>query len=574
MNSEIDWKAENIPPFTVGEWVVDAGLYRISRGATTVKLEPKVMEALLYLASRAGQTVTREELEDNVWAGMVVGYYSLTGTMQKLRKAFDDDSKNPRVIETLSKKGYRLIADIKIISNPNSSPLVQVSGPVTAHKTIARPSAVTKLQWIIFGLVLLVVVIGLVYYNTSSENIRTPTIAASSNLQSIAVLPFKNLSDDSDSEYFVDGITNDIITDLTKIAGLIVIARDSSFEYKDSDKNINDVATRLKARYILHGNIRRAENKVRINAFLVDTDSNKQLWAERYDGDLQNIFDLQDQLSSKIVSALKLKLTSRESENIAYKYTSNIAAYEIFLRGRETAFRYSRQDTARAQTLLAQAIELDPNFGEAYALLGWTYAYSMMNGWGNDRAELQNRALQLADKALSLHDQIPTAYFVKGLVYRDQKKYDLALAEAEKAISIDPNYANGHVLVATLLYYEGRAEQGLERMKMAARLNPHHPHNYPFHMGQAYFVLKRYEEAIEAFEKGLESRPRSERIHIWLAATYAQAGKIDEAKWEAEQIMMLDPEFSYARIQEVFPFKNPDDLQHFLEGLRKAGLAI
>ncbi len=536
------------------------------------------MEALVYMASRAGETVTREELEENVWAGTVVGYYSLTGTMQKLRKAFDDDSKNPQVIETLSKLGYRLIADIKLLPDSEATKGAGAEPLVDSVTTQAKKPAPNKSIFLIAGL--FVAVIGL--YSLLSEKSNSPVPLSSitqthlpaSVSPSIAVLPFENQGSDKNNEYFVDGITNDIITDLTKIAGLLVIARDSTFEYKDSSMELQDVAKRLNVQYILHGNVRRADDKLRINAFLVDSNTNKQLWAERYDGEVRNIFELQDQISSKIVSALKVKLSSQESQNLNYKYTSNIAAYELFLKGRETAFLYSKDSTFEAQKLLQQAIELDPNFGEAYALLGWTYAYRMMNGWGEDREALHNMALELANKALQLHDQIPMAYFTRGLIYRDQKLYDKALIEAEKVIAIDPGYANGHVLLATLMYYAGRAEDGLERMKYAARLNPHHPHNYPFHMGQAYFVLKRYDEAIAAFEKGLETRPRSQRIHIWLAAAYAQSGRIDDAKWEIEQILLLDPKFDYTKLHEIFPFKDPADQQHFLDGLRKAGLQV
>ncbi len=571
MNSVIDWKAGHIPKFTVGEWHVDADQYRISKDGVFTKLEPKVMEALVYLASRAGQTVTREELEQNVWAGTVVGYYSLTGTMQKLRRAFDDDSKNPRIIETLSKRGYRLIADIQVgpdSAAENETPDAISTGPEKELLYKRRP----------YLLALLLVVIGVGYLlsiNRQDKEIENPQQALSvSTTPSIAVLPFDNHSDDRENDYFVDGITNDIITDLTKLAGLLVIARDSSFEYRNSQEDLKDIARSLNARYILHGNMRRANDKVRINAFLVDSENNKQLWAERYDGEVRNIFELQDQITSRIVSALKIQLSSQETQNLNSKYTDNIAAYEIFLRGREAAFRYSKKDTFDAQKLLQQSIEIDPGFGEAYALLGWTYAYAMMNGWGEDRRELHKRALDLADKALALSDQIPMAYFVRGLIYRDQKLYDKALIEAEKVIAIDPSYANGHVLLATLMYYAGRAEDGLQRMKYAARLNPHHPHNYPFHMGQAYFVLKRYDEAIEAFEKGLETRPRSQRIRIWLAAAYAQSGRIEDAKWEVEQLQLLDPNFSNYKLNDIFPFKNPADLEHFLDGLRKAGLHV
>lgn len=582
VSTVIDYKASHIPSFVLGgEWQVDADQYRISKDGQLTRLEPKVMEALVYLASRAGETVTREELEENVWAGTVVGYYSLTGTMQKLRKAFDDDSRNPKVIETLSKRGYRLIADVQLLPNRElassdfSRPL---QSGATAPPAIGRE---TKKRFLGLAGLLLVLIAMLVLANLDRE-INTTGTDLSDNLAgaptltapSLAVLPFENLNKDKASDYFVDGITNDIITDLTKVAGLLVIARDSTFEYRNSSIDIQDIARRLNAKYILHGNMRRADDKIRINAFLIDSSNNQQLWAERYDGEVTSIFELQDRISSKIVSALKVKLTSQESQNLNHKYTSNIAAYEIFLRGRETAYQYSKASTFEAQKLLQQAIELDANFGEAYALLGWTYAYAMMNGWGDNRTLLHNKALELANKALALHDQIPMAYFTRGLIYRDQKLYNQALIEAEKVIAIDPSYANGHVLLATLMYYAGRAEDGLARMKYAARLNPHHPHNYPFHIGQAYFVLHRYDEAIEAFEKGLETRPGSQRIHLWLAAAYAQSGRLDDAKWEVEKILLLDPEFDYEKLHEIFPFKNPVDLEHFLAGLRKAGLSV
>lgn len=588
MNAIIDFKSAHVPRFTIGEWQVDADQCRISRDGKLTRLEPKVMEALVYLASRAGETVTREELEENVWAGTIVGYYSLTGTMQKLRKAFDDDSKNPRVIETLSKRGYRLIADINILSESRQAKRVDLPSPsesMSASATISsgthhKKFALSKQLYIVLGLFVVLTTTYLLVSNSPVENNAASDPASSRSVQlavgipSVAVLPFENQSDDKSNDYFVDGITNDIITDLTKVAGLLVIARDSTFEYKNSAVDLQEVAKRLNAKYILHGNMRRANDKVRINAFLVDTGTNSQLWAERYDGEVTNIFELQDRISSNIVAALKVKLSSQESQNLNYKYTNNIAAYELFLKGRETAYQYSKASTFDAQILLQQAIELDPNFGEAYALLGWTYAYTMMNGWGDDRKVLHKKALDLANKALALHDQIPMAYFTRGLIYRDQKLYDKALKEAEKVIAIDPSYANGHVLLATLMYYAGRAEDGLARMKYAARLNPHHPHNYPFHMGQAYFVLKRYDEAIAAFEKGLETRPRSQRIHIWLAAAYAQSGRIDDAKWEVEQILLLDPDFDYNKLHEIFPFKDPKDQQHFLDGLRKAGLQV
>jgi len=189
----------------------------------------------------------------------------------------------------------------------------------------------------------------------------------------------------------------------------------------------------------------------------------------------------------------------------------------------------------------------------AYAMLAWTHAFDAMNGWSPDREKSLLQARGLAAKALSLEERLPLAYFVAGLSYRETGEYVKALVEAEKAIRYDPNYANAHVLLATLLYYAGRPEEGLERIKKAMLLNPHHPYNYTFHLGQAYYILRRYDEAIETFQQGLASNPASERLHVWLAAAYAQAGISDEAEWQADQILTLNPEFSIERMGRHSP---------------------
>jgi len=527
------------------------------------------MEALIFLANRAGETVTREELENNVWAGTVVGYYSLTGTMLKLRKAFDDDPKTPKIIETLPKKGYRLLADVKPIPIEATDEIPGKTDDVSPH-IIATDKKSKSVFFFILGLVFLALILiplqELVWSKKEKNQNRV-----SENL-SIAVLPFDNEGSDEKNAYFADGITNDLITDLTKVEGLLVISRDSTINYRGKTSDIKNIADSLDVRYILHGNVRREDQSVRINAFLIDSETDKQLWAERYDGEISNIFGLQDKITEKIVSALRIKLSTTEHKNLAYRYTQNIQAYEIFLKAREQTYLYSKQNNAHAQQLLKKAIELDPDFGAAYALLAWSTTYDYMNGWSKDPEKTLNQAFGFAEKALNLHDRLKIAYFAKGLVLREQKKYDKALVEAEKAITIDPNYANAHVLVATLLYYAGKPREGLERMKLAIRLNPHHPHNYPFHVGQAYFVLKQYDEAINAFNEGLQSRPRSQRLRLWLAAAYAQSGEIEDAQWEIEQILLLNPEFSYKKLIDIFPFKDPADLAHFLQGLQMAGL--
>jgi adenylate cyclase len=397
--------------------------------------------------------------------------------------------------------------------------------------------------------------------------------ATTSKLPGIAVLPFSNMSDDVTQDYFSDGMADDLITDLTKISGLFVIARDSTFYYKGETYDVRKVANDLGVRYVLHGSVRRANDQVRVNVQLTDASSGRQIWAERYDGDMTNVFGLQDEITEQVVTALAIKLNNTERERLTRRQTDNLEAYEYFLRGQELVARRSRNNNRAAQELLGKAIELDPEFAMAYALLGWSHVFDAMNGWAAVRKDSLTRAKSLASKALDLQEDIPLAYFVTGLVHREQGDYTKALFEAQKAIDLDPNYANGHVLLATLLYYTGRPEEGMERIKLAMRLNPHHPHNYPFHLGQAYFILKRYDEAIEVFKKGLEMNQSSERMHVWLAATYAQAGRIPDAEWEISQVKESNPSFSLSRISEAFPFKNPADSDHFLEGLRKAGLS-
>jgi adenylate cyclase len=390
----------------------------------------------------------------------------------------------------------------------------------------------------------------------------------------IAVLPFDNLGDDPEQEYFADGVTDDIITNLTKIAGLVVISRDSTFNYKGASVDPRELGQTLGSDYILEGSVRRSGKQLRINVQLIDASTGGNLWAERYDAPLGDVFALQDEIATKVSALLAVKLTQFERETLGSGQTSNLEAYDHFLHGRSRFFLYAgREENGTARDFYQKALEIDPEYARAYAMLAWSYWFDFVNGWSNDPQRTLDRALALANKATSLDDALPVAHFVRGLIHREKGEYGQALGEAKRAIAIDPSYANAFVLLATVYYYTGDPEKGLEQMQKAIRLNPHHPHNYPFHLGQAYFVLHRYDEAIAAFQRGLEQHPNSERLRIWLAAAYAQAGKIDEAKWEAEQLLVDDPEFSVGRIERVFPFSDPKDLEHFLDGLRKAGLS-
>jgi len=555
-------------PFRVGDWQVEPTSGRIRQGGRSIKLEPRVMDLLVYLAGRPGRVITRAELETAVWAGRVVGYDALTGSMQKLRRALADDARQPHIIETLSKKGYRLLAPVVMpaAADPpaDSSPDSPVTGVQRENRSVHAGIAA-------LGLLLMTAI---AYFFYGPWRIADTTQDLGSTPASIAVLPFDNLGGDPEQEYFADGMTDDLITELAKIPDLFVIARDSTFFYKGQPIDLHEVADKLRVRYILHGSVRRAGEQIRLNARLTDAASGRHLWAERYDGTLNNVFALQDEITRRILAALPASMHTGDPPDAPGRKTSSATAYDYFLLGRNRFFRYaSREENRKARELYRQAIALDPEYALAYAMLAWTHVFDAMNGWSEVREQSLERGYTLAGRAITLDPNLPVAYFVTGLVYRERGEYLKALVEAEKAIALDPNYANAHVLLATLFYYTGRPQEGLERIQKAMRLNPYHPYNYPFHLGQAYFILGRYPEAIDAFRQGLASNPSAERLRVWLTAACAQSGQIEDAEWEAEQILALNPDFSTERIRNSFPFKDPADLERFLEGLRLAGLS-
>lgn len=554
--------------FSIAGWEVDPSIGRISRGDETTQLEPKVMEVLEYLARRPGQVVSRDELEAAVWRGRVVSYDAVSNVIIKLRKAFNDDPRHPRIIETLSKRGYRLVAPVGQLEERTET--TEIAGHdrarVQTRNRWIRPGAATALA-------VLVAAVGALFWQ-SPWKAAVGTGGDRAPLKSIAVLPFDNLSGDRNQDYFADGVTDDLITGLAKNSDLLVIARDSAFVYKDQSLDVRQAADKLHVRFVLHGSVRRVGQRVRINAQLIEAASGVHLWAERYDGEMDAVLNMQDKITQNIISALAVKVGGGERQDLGAPLTHSAEAYDYFLRGRQHFYLYlNRAENKKARELFHKAIQSDPNFAMAYAMLAWTHVFDAMNGWSDKPERSLRDANDLAAKAIALQKILPVAYFVAGLAYREREEYAKALVEAEKAIQYDPNYANVQVLLATLLFYSGRPQEGLERIQKAIQLNPHHPYNYSFHLGQAYYILRRYDEAIEAFKNGIESNPTSERLHVWLAAAYAQSGAIQEAKWEATQVLTLNPGFSRARIQKTFPFKNPADREHFLDGLRKAGFA-
>ena len=296
------------------------------------------------------------------------------------------------------------------------------------------------------------------------------------------------------------------------------------------------------------------------------------MWAKSCDGALVDVFGLQLRLTGQIVASLTAHIGGKQPDSGARITTDSMQAYDNFLQGRKHFYLYhNREQNRKAREFLLTSIEYDEKYALARAMLAWTHVFVAMNGWSDNRQHSLQEALALATHALEPDQALPIACFVRGLSWREMGEYLKALVEAEKAIELDPNHANAQVLLATLLYQAGRPEEGLEKLLKAMQINPHHPFNRTFHLGQACFILHRYDEAIDAFRKAAESNPAPERMHLWLAAAPARNNELDEASREAAQVQTLDPDFSLQRMEQALPLKNHEARDYFLDSLRHTG---
>ncbi|MFQ5961708.1 MAG: adenylate/guanylate cyclase domain-containing protein [Candidatus Methylomirabilales bacterium] len=394
---------------------------------------------------------------------------------------------------------------------------------------------------------------------------------------SIAVLPFDNLSDDPEQGYFVDGMTDDLITELSKVSGLFVIARNSVFTYKDKAVKVRQVAEELGVRYVLEGSARKAGERVRINAQLIDATTGHHLWAERYDGNLGDVFTLQDRITGKIVSALAVKLTAVERDQVARKHTDNVVAYDAFLQGRTHYVRRTPDDFAKAVRYFEKAIELDPTYGRAYAALALTYWEGSHNFWSQSLGISWFGARTQADEYLqmAMNNPTPLTYQVASKMLTDWHDHGEAIDMAERAIALDPNDANSYLAMAYTLIYAGRPEEAFKFVESAMRLDPHYPAYYLFVLGLAHFGTQQFEEAATLFERALKRNPINNVPLIHLAASYGHLGHEREAAAAIEELKKVMPEANSLTLASrplISKYKNPLDNDRLLEGLRKAGL--
>lgn len=400
-----------------------------------------------------------------------------------------------------------------------------------------------------------------------------PASPAGQDQISIAVLPFANLSNDPTQEYFSDGVTTGIITELSRLSKLLVIARYSTFTYKGSPVDVRKVGNELNVRYVLDGSVQKAVNRVRISVQLIDAVTGHNLWADHYDRELTDVLAVQDEITKNIVTTLSVRLTEEEQRQLSQRYTANIEAYDYFLQGQAQFLLNTKESHRRARKLFQQAIGLDPNFARAIAALAMVHLDEFRFKWSADSEASRRLAHELAERAVALDKNLAHGHGVLAFVHLySSKRYDQAVKEAGRAIDLDPDNADGHAAQASSHIFNGDPARAIPLMHKAMRLNPHYQFQYPTILGLAYYHVGRYEEAVAALQDAINRNYNRLSAHIYLAASLSDIGKLDEANWEVEQILSLDPDFTLEKVDKAFPIQRPEQVEQLKKALRRAGL--
>jgi adenylate cyclase len=394
-------------------------------------------------------------------------------------------------------------------------------------------------------------------------------VESASDRPSIAVLPFANMSGDPEQEFFADGLTEDIITELSRFRELFVISRNSTFVYKGQAVSIQEFARKVGVQYVVEGSVRKAGNRVRVTVQLIDAISDRHIWAERYDRELEDIFAIQDEVTSAIVATLPGRIEAARIDRAARKPTANMAAYEYVLTGKVLHHRATRGDNVEAQRMLDRAIELDPKYAHAHAWKGCVLGQAWVYGWCEDVEATIAEVGEELQIALGLDESDSDVHRILAAWNLVQRHYDKAMYHEERALSLNPNNDLIVVQQGELLTWLGRPEEGIDWIKRAMQLNPYHPERYWNHLGRAYYAARRYADAAAAFAR--ISAP-DHTHHAFLAAAFAQMGDAIAATAHADHVVRRAPDFSVQTYLDTLHYQRPADREHHREGLLKAGL--
>jgi DNA-binding winged helix-turn-helix (wHTH) protein/TolB-like protein/Tfp pilus assembly protein PilF len=553
----------------VGDWTVEPALNQVSAPGQTVKLEPRVMSVLVYLAQRPGEVVSRDALLSAVWSGVIVGDDSLTQAVIKLRKALGDTAEKPAYIQTISKRGYRLVAPVVRSEEIPSAPLRPESDSPQAE---GKPST----RWVAgAAIAALLLAVGAAWWlgseRTTAQSPREPAMStteeARTSQPTLTIKPFEALGDDAQALLLARGLTADLVTDLSKVSGLSIIGGGPLGGHAGA-QTPSDAPP---VRYLVSGSVQRVDQRLRLHVHLADVKTGKQLWSERFDRPLSGFFAIQDELGPKILQILPAKVSEAELRRVAQRHTGNLQAYEYFQRGQAALLVRQRADNETARDMFRRAIALDAGFARAHAGLALTYAADYRNQWTAGGAAALDRAFALARTAHEIDPDIRETYYVLGFVHMERRQHDQALQYLETAIRLYPSFADGYALMGGIKTYIGRPADAVPLLRTAMRLNPDGGYLYFLNLGRAYMALGNLEQARVNLEHALSRNPVNLETHVYMAALHVTAGDKAAAAWEAEEIRALQPGFSGAGWLTTYPLTDSTQKTKLVQALATLG---
>jgi TolB-like protein len=517
--------------FFFANQILDTSTRELSREDMPVSLEPQVFDLVVHLMENRDRVVSKEELIEKIWHGRHVAESTLTSRINAARKAVGDSGSAQALIRTIARKGFRFVGAVQT-GGENAALVEQAASP------------------------------------------REPEpLAVLTDRPGIAVLPFINMSGDRAQEYFSDGISEDIITALSKLRWFFVIARNSSFVYKGRSAHINEIARELGVRYVVEGSVRRSGDHVRISAQLNDVTTGSHLWAERYDRSIEDVFAVQDEITEAIVAAVEPHLYAAESFRAQHKPPGSLDAWDLVMRALSHYWRVTRQDNTVAQALLEKAIEIDPHYGKALGLLANSRIFGAHMGWAPMGSVIE-KATREALAAVEADSEDAWAHIGLAYSYLFARRFDDAIAEFELALRLNPSFAFSQAFYAVTLCYAGRYDEGDAAIRRALRLSPRDP------MGAIYlgvgsyiqFACRRYDEAIRLARESLRQRADFVGAHRVLTASAGMSGDRELAAIALRGLRQVQPSISLEWIARELPMQRAEDRQHYLDGLRRAGL--
>ena len=529
------------------------------RDGREVALRPKTFAVLRYLVENAGRLVSKDELFAAVWPNVTTTDDVLVQSISEMRRALEEDG--PDLVRTVPRRGYRFESPVSPVAEPQRP--IAIPNTKRVHFASAPAGRIVLLFLPILAVAL---VAGLATLAVKKNVVPIATGGG----PAIAVLPFTQQAEDLSRDYFADGLTQDIINELGRFSGLTVMSWNAVFPFKERPAKPKEIGSNLGVGYLLEGSVNEVGRRVRVTTELVDASKGKVLWSADFDAAMADVFAVRDNISNQVVRALAVRVTQIEQRRVFAKPTENLEAYDYLLRARPALLRPTRENNAEARTLLKRAIEVDPNYADAYAALGETYYTSASMGWAESPGEAVNRAEELARKALRIDSRVVRAHVVLGRIDILHQEYEQAGVEIDDALATNPNDSQGLAGRGNILLWLGQTDAAIATLEQAQHIDPDLRAMDRFALSLSYYLRRRYDAAINTAELTLRETSGADFSRVVLAAAYAQQGRTGEVAPIVEKIRSVDPTFDAREFGTKFV--NAVDLEQLRDGLRKAGL--